>query len=135
MRLITLLVDIHLGSADVRLSHGAVAASKIVILCDVGMARLTLGSVVTAIRCQNVLLLLQFVMDCPFLDRIVVIAHGVLAYALLKRRLIALALSVDFRAVRVRSPLLGAIEGVSQIDKPTIRGLLLFLLLLFTVAI
>ena len=58
------------------------AASKIEILSDVGMARLTLGSVVTAIGCQNVLLLLQFVVDCPFLDRIVVIAHGVLAYAL-----------------------------------------------------
>lgn len=82
MRLITLLVDIHLGSADVSLSYGAVAASKIVILSDVGLAGLTLGSVVIAIGCQNVLLLRQFVMDRPLLDRIVVIAHGVLAYAL-----------------------------------------------------
>lgn len=82
MRLITLLVDIHLGSADVSLSNGAVAASKIVILSDVGLAGLTLGSVVITIGCQNVLLLRQFVMDRPLLDRIVVIAHGVLAYAL-----------------------------------------------------
>ena len=135
MRLIALLVDIDLGPADVRLAHGAVAAAQVLVLSDIGMAGLTLRSVVAAIGCQDVLLLLELVMNCPFLECTIIVAHGVLPDALLQRRLIALALRVDLGAVRVGSPLRGAIEGVSEVNESTIGGLLFFLRLLFAVAI